>query len=80
MEVANPVSEKSVSIKNPRGITVYLEYQSVCPFVGIGSPRKRVCLPPWTQTGGGATLALGKGVGAPIQTTVKKAWHSVDKN
>ncbi len=32
-----------------RGIIVYMEYQSVCPFVGIGSthslPRKRVISP-----------------------------------
>jgi hypothetical protein len=45
----------------------YVEYQSVCPFVGIcgiGSPisspaiRKRVCLPLGPK-GGGATLACG---------------------
>ncbi len=39
---------------------VYIEYQSVCPFVGTGSPppltRKRVCLPHLDPKGGGATL------------------------
>jgi hypothetical protein len=43
-----------------RGIVVCIEYQSVCPFVGIGSPhpltRKRVCLPPLDPRGeGGVT-------------------------
>jgi hypothetical protein len=42
-----------------RKIIVYIEYQSVCPFVGIEPPhlrsRKRVCLPPCTEKGG-ATL------------------------
>ncbi len=47
-----------------RGIIVYtyIEYQSVCPCVGIRSspslPRKRVCLPPWTQWGGGSKTRL----------------------
>ncbi len=49
---------------------VYIEYQGVCPFVGIGAPhplsRKLVWLPPRTQVGGlrGETLACeGEGVG-----------------
>ncbi len=50
-----------------RGIIVYLEYQSVWNIVWIESPhslsRKRVCLPPWTQRGGGATLSCGWGGG-----------------
>ncbi len=33
----------------------FVEYQSVCPFEGIGAPhplpRKRERLPPWTQRG-----------------------------
>jgi hypothetical protein len=45
-----------------RDYTVLLEYQSVCSFVRIGSPRpffrKRVCPPP-EPWGGGATLACG---------------------
>jgi hypothetical protein len=44
---------------NSRGIIVYIEYQSVCPFVGIGSPSpppQRVCLPPLNLKGRGATL------------------------
>jgi hypothetical protein len=45
------------------GRRVYLKYQSVCPFVGIGfhSPhplsRKRMCLLPWTQRGDQHSLA-----------------------
>jgi hypothetical protein len=36
------------SISPDRTFVVDIEYQSVSPFVGIGSPhpRKRVCLPP----------------------------------
>ncbi len=44
-------------------IILYLEYQSVCPFVRIGSPslfsRKRVCPPLGTKRG--ATFACGRG-------------------
>ncbi len=48
------------------GIIVYTEYQSFCPFLGIGSPhpltRKRVCLhAPLDPKGGGATLPCGRG-------------------
>ncbi len=38
-----------------RGTIVYIEYQSVCPFVGIGSPPTpppRECVPPRNQRGG----------------------------
>ncbi len=43
-----------------RGIILYIEYQSVCPLVGIGSPipRKRVCLPSWTQGGSNTRLRM----------------------
>jgi hypothetical protein len=39
-------------------IKVYIEYQSVCPFVVIESPhpRKQVCPPPLDPKGEGATL------------------------
>jgi hypothetical protein len=44
---------------------VYLEYQNVCFIFGIWSPhplpRKRVCLLPWIQRAGGATLSCGRG-------------------
>ncbi len=50
-----------------RGIIVYIEYQSVCPFVVIGSPRplprKLVWLPPRIQVGGRYTRLRGKGWG-----------------
>ncbi len=57
-----------------RGIIVYLEYQSVCPIVGIGSPhpllRNRECLPPWIQSKGGSnTLLQVRGWGDSIRTT-----------
>ncbi len=46
-------------------IIVYLEYQSVCLIVGIGSPhplsRKRVCIPLGPKGGGGGTLSCGWG-------------------
>jgi hypothetical protein len=43
---------------------LYLEYQNVCPFVRIGSPRplKRVC-PPWNQRVGGQHSLAGEGRG-----------------
>ncbi len=64
----SPAGKKYMYTVQP--IIVYIEYQSVCPFVGIGShhplPRKRLCLPPWTQRGERATLACGwGGVGGP---------------
>ena len=50
-----------------RGIMICLEYQSVCPFVRIGSTcplsRKRECPPSLGTKGGGATLACGWGGG-----------------
>jgi hypothetical protein len=62
-----------------RGIILYLEYQSVRPFVRIGTPqtltRKRGC-PSLPGTGwGGNTWVRGRG--EPIRTTGEKAWHSV---
>jgi hypothetical protein len=64
----NSVYSVGLPIHVQLGIIVYLEYHSVCPIVGIRSPkpfprkrvclpRKRVCLPPWTQRG--ATLSCG---------------------
>jgi hypothetical protein len=54
---------------NRKGIVVYLEYQSVCPFVGIGSPHplphKLVCLPPRTQRGEEQHSLAGEGVVRP---------------
>ncbi len=65
-----------------RGIIVYIEYQSVCPFVGNGSlyllPRKRVCLSPLGPKEGRSNTPMRlRGWGDPIRTTGKKAWHSV---
>ncbi len=58
-------------------IIVYLEYQSVCLFVGIGSPhpfpRKRVCLPPRTYGGGDNTRWRVREWGDPMRTTGQKA-------
>jgi hypothetical protein len=50
--------------------TIYLEYHSVCPLVGIGTPhplsRKRVCFPPGTKGGGGVHTRLRvRGWGSP---------------
>jgi hypothetical protein len=64
-----------------RGIIVYIEYQNVCPFVGIGShpPLPHAasdCVSP-IGPNGVATLAGGLEWEDPIRTTGQKAWHSV---
>jgi hypothetical protein len=45
---------------NKTVLNKYIEYQSVCPFVGNGSPcpPKRVCLPSWTQRGSNTRLRM----------------------
>ncbi len=56
-----------------------VEYQSVCPFVEIGSPT------PFPEASVSTPLAKGRGVtfvcfrgwGDPTRTTGQKAWHSV---
>jgi hypothetical protein len=62
-------------------IYICIEYQSSCPFVGIGSPTppQASVSPPLDPGGGGAsnTLFTGEGVGDPILTTGQKAWHCV---
>ncbi len=59
---------------------IYLEYNSVCPLVGIGTPhplfRKRVCPPPDPKEGGGGGkhTPAGEGVGeSQLRTTQEKA-------
>ncbi len=59
--VKPPISLVRPYLLHRTAILEYIEYQSVCPFVGIGShhhplTRKRVCIPPWTQRGRGATV------------------------
>jgi hypothetical protein len=48
-----------------RGIILYLEYQSVCPFVRSGSPRPRLpqesVSPPWNQRGKDSLAGEGGG-------------------
>ncbi len=65
-----------------RGIIVYLEYQSVCPFVEIGShyplPLAGGCLPPWNQKREDQHSTVPRGWGDPVRTTVNKSWHSVN--
>jgi hypothetical protein len=42
----------------PHKVHIYIEYHSVCPRVGIGTPpfsRKRVCPSSWTKGRGGGT-------------------------
>jgi hypothetical protein len=66
------IAYKEGVVGTRRGIilhTVYLEYQSVCPIVRIGSPppppcplsRKRVCSPLGTKGGGGNKGGEGAG-------------------
>jgi hypothetical protein len=67
-----------------RGIILYIENQSVCPFVRIDSPppplpqaSESAPPPPWNQRGGGQHSLAGEGRGEPIRTTGEKAWHSI---
>jgi hypothetical protein len=51
--------------------TVYIEYQSFRPFVGIGS-SKRVCLPPWTHRGNSNTRLRVRGWGTQFRRLDRK--------
>jgi hypothetical protein len=53
----------------------FVEYQSVCPFVGIGAPppRKRERLPPWTQRGEEQHSFAVEGVGGPNSNDWKES-------
>ncbi len=74
------------NIQNRRGTVVHLEYRSVCPIVGIGSPwplpppPQASVSPPLDPKRGGESIPLlrVRGRGGPIRTTGWKAWHSVD--
>jgi hypothetical protein len=61
-----------------RGIIVYIEYQRVSLFVGIGSPPspRASVSPPGTKGGGQYSLA-GEGGGSRFGRLGEKAWHSV---
>jgi hypothetical protein len=54
----------------------YLEYHSVCPLVGIGtpppSPASECAHPPGTQGGGGAHSATDEGVGESLFRRLEK--------
>jgi hypothetical protein len=57
-------------------IYIYLEYHSVCPLVGIGTPSKSAS--PQNRGGGGVHSRLHvRWWGVPIQTTEEKAKYSV---
>jgi hypothetical protein len=64
-----------------RRMIVYLEYQNVSPFVGIGPPIPlppwRVCLPPWTHWGKEQHSLAGEGVGGPSSGDWKESLYSV---
>jgi hypothetical protein len=55
-----------------RGIIVYIEYQSVCPFVEIGtpsptlSPSSESVSPVWVQRGEEQHSLEGEGAGAAL--------------
>jgi hypothetical protein len=61
--------------------TLNIEYQSVCPYVQIGSraplSRNRVCPPPSLEPKGGRHSLAVRGRVEPIRTTGEKAWLSV---
>ncbi len=67
-----PVSNFNARFRE--GITaVYIEFQSAYPFVGrtwVPLPRKRACLPSWTQGRGEQHFPCGRG--DPTWTTGKK--------
>jgi hypothetical protein len=54
-----------------RGIIAYLEYQSVCPIVGIGSPPSPA---PWSQRGGN-THSQVRGSGGPNSDDWTESLH-----
>jgi hypothetical protein len=55
-------------------IKVYIEYQSVCPFVVIESPppASKCVPPPWTQRGKEQHSLVSEGVGGPSSDNWKK--------
>ncbi len=67
------------------GVVVDIEYQSVCPFVGIGFPPPPPTFPASESVsplgpkkgGGSNTPLLVRGWVDPIRTNWQKAWHSV---
>ncbi len=80
LECFNAKKSTETHMQNCRGFILYIEYQSVCPFVRIGSPGPPLPLasvsPPPVSKGGGATLRV-RGWGGPVRTIGEKAWHSV---
>ncbi len=58
--------------------TYIIEYNSFCPFVGIGpptpSPPSECVHPPWTKGGGGTHSPAGKGVGKSQFRRLEKSW------
>ncbi len=56
---------------------VYIEYQIVCPFAGIGSPTpspQARCFPPWTQRGKEQNFFVVEGVwGGPSSDDWKES-------
>ncbi len=66
---------------NNRGIIVYIEYQSVCPLVGIGPsyplPPQASVFPPWTQGGWSNHRLQVRGWVDPSRTTGRKVWRYV---
>ncbi len=70
-------SPGKLSCAQRRGNIVYIEYQSVCIFVGIGPPPPIPSSPIPKRGGEEHSLADERGVGDPIRTTGQKAWHSI---
>ncbi len=70
-----PLSPSPLLPLTPRGIIVYIEYQSVCPFVGIGSPTPSPaseCVSPLGLKGGRSNTPLRvNGRGNPISDDCK---------
>ncbi len=60
---------------------IYTEYQSVCPFVGFGSPppphAQASVAPPLCIQGGDTLACGGRGWGNPIPTKEQTLWCSM---
>jgi hypothetical protein len=77
LKTTYPLYSSTVDLKC-KEIIVYIEYQSFCPFVGIGSypvPSKRVWLSRRAQVRGATHSLAGEGMGDLIPTKGQKLWY-----
>jgi hypothetical protein len=80
MSMGNIFKNRTGSFPVRRGIKVYIyiEYQSCCPFVGIGSPTPSpASVSPPLESMGGPNSLSGKVWGNPISTKGQTLWYSM---